>query len=110
MLKQLATKAPVLKYFNPKNPTKLLVDASSKGLRAVLFQDGHPIAYELKVLTDSQQNYTQIEKKMLVIVFGCMQFHEYIYGMLTVEVETDHKPLEAIFKSHSTRPLSGSKR
>ena len=32
------------------------------------------------------------------MAFGCTRFHEYIYGMSTIEVETDHKPLEAIFK------------
>ena len=35
---------------------------------------------------------------MLVVVFGCTKFHDYIYGMPNVEVENDHKPLEAILK------------
>ena len=35
---------------------------------------------------------------MLAIVFGCTRFHEYIYGMPQVEIETDHKPLEIILK------------
>ena len=98
VLKKLATEAPVLKYFDPKKPTKLSVDASSTGLGAVLLQEGHPIAYASKALTDTQKNYAQIEKEMLAIVFGCTHFHEYIYGMTTVEVETDHKPLEANLK------------
>ena len=98
VLKKLATEAPVLKYFDPKKPTKLSVDASSTGLGAVLLQEGHPIAYASKALTDTQKNYAQIEKEMLAIVFGCTHFHEYIYGMPTVEVETDHKPLEANLK------------
>ena len=45
-----------------------------------------------------QQNYALIEKEMLAIAFGCTRFHEYIFGMPTIEVETDHKHLEAIFK------------
>ena len=97
-LKQLATEAPVLKYFDPNKHTKLSVDASSKGVGAVLLQEGHPIAYASKALTNSQQNYAQIEKEMFAIVFGCTRFHEYIYGMQTIEVETDHKPLETILK------------
>ena len=97
-LKQLAIKAPVLKYFDPHKPTKLSVDASSKGLGAVLQQDDHPVAYASRALTQTQQNYTQIEKEMLAVVFGCTRFHEYIYGLPNVEVETDHKPLEAILK------------
>ena len=38
---------------------------------------------------------------MLAIVFGCVKFHDYIYGLPNVTVETDHKPLETIL----TKPL-----
>ena len=38
---------------------------------------------------------------MASIVFACTKFHDYIYGK-TVTVETDHKPLESIFK----KPIS----
>ena len=41
-LKQLATTAPVLKYLKPDKPMKLSVDASSKGLGAILIQDNIP--------------------------------------------------------------------
>ena len=98
-LKQLATTAPVLKYFKPDRPIKLSVDASSKGLGAVLIQDEHPIAYASKSLSNTQQNYAQIEKEMLAVVFGCTKFHDYIYGVPNVKVESDHKPLEAILKN-----------
>ena len=97
-LKELITTAPVLKYFDPSKHIKLSVDASSKGLGAVLLQENHPVAYASRALTTCQQNCAQIEKEMLAVAFGCTRFHEYIYGMPTIEVETDHKPLEAIFK------------
>ena len=67
-------------------------------MRAVLMQDDQPVAYTSKALTRTQQNYAQIEKEMLATVFGCTRFHDYIYGMPRVEVETDHKPLEIILK------------
>ena len=35
---------------------------------------------------------------MLVIVFGCERFHDYLYGQREITVESDHKPLEAILK------------
>ena len=97
-LKKLITEAPVLKYFDPTKPVKISVDSSSKGMGAVLLQDEHPVAYASKALTSSQQNYAQIEKEMLAIVFGCTRFHEYIFGLTNVDVETDHKPLEMILK------------
>ena len=37
-------------------------------------------------------NYTQIEKEMLAILFGCTRFKHYIYGRRTV-VESDCKPI-----------------
>lgn len=97
-LKQAVAEAATLKYFDPKKPVKVSVDASSKGIGTVLLQEECPIAYASKALTSSQQNYAQIEKEMLAIVFGCTRFHEYIFGMPEVEVKTDHKPLEMILK------------
>ena len=92
-LKRLITNTPVLNFFNSDKPTTLSVDASSKGMGAVLLQEEGPIAYASKSLTASQRNYAQIEKEMLAIVLGCTKFHAYIYGLPNVCVETDHKPL-----------------
>ena len=97
-LKGLVTRAPVLTYFNPDKPVRISVDASSKGMGAVLLQENHPIAYVSKALTNTQRNYAQIEKEMLAIVFGCTKFHVYIFGIPNVEIETDHKSLETILK------------
>lgn len=54
-------------------------------------------------MTETQQNYAQIEKKMLAIVFGVQRFHQYLYGK-TFTIETDHKPLEQIYK----KPLAAA--
>ncbi len=75
----------------------LSVDASCKGLGAVLLQVGKPVAYASRALTSVQQQYAQIVKELLAIVYGCKKFHQYVYGR-EVEVETDHKPLQSIFK------------
>jgi len=96
-LKLMATNSPVLRYFDPKLPLTLSVDASQKGLGAVILQEGKPIAYASRALTTCQQRYAQIEKETLAIVYGCQKFHQYIYGR-KVTVETDHKPLQAIFR------------
>ena len=61
-LKHLASSAPVLAFFNPRQPVKLSVDASSKGLGAILLQNDHPVAYASRAFTDSQQRYAQIKK------------------------------------------------
>ena len=58
---------------------------------------GSQLPMHRAVSPHSECNYAQIEKKLLAIVFACTKFHQYIYGFLTM-VQTDHKPLEVIFK------------
>ena len=94
-LKTLATQSPVLGYFDVNKPVKISFDASSEGLGAVLLQEDQSVAYASKTLSRSQQNYAQIEREMLAVVFGCTQFHDYIYE---IQVETDHKLLESILR------------
>lgn len=94
-LKQLASQTPVLGFYNPQEEITLQVDASSKGLGAVLSQKEKPIAYASRALTGSQQRYAQIEKETLAVAYGLKKFHQYIYGK-TVTIESDHKPLEYI--------------
>lgn len=40
----------------------------------------------------------QIEKETLAMVHGCTKFQDYIFGQSEVTVESDHRPLESIFK------------
>ena len=96
-LKLLVTKAPVLKYFDTTKGVTLQCDASDKGLGAVLTQDGHPIAYASRALTHVETRYAQIEKELLAVVYGLEKFHTYT-NVRDVAVESDHKPLEVIFK------------
>ena len=49
-------------------------------------------------MTPTEQNYAQIEKELLAIVFACEKFDQYIFGRSDVVVQSDHKPLETIFK------------
>ena len=65
-------------------------------------QDGQPVAYASRALTQTESHYAQIEKELLAIVFACERFTDYIYGRASVNIETDHKPLEIIFQ----KPLS----
>ncbi|KAK3706239.1 hypothetical protein QZH41_000395, partial [Actinostola sp. cb2023] len=74
-LKELLTTAPLLKYFDPKDEIELQCDASEKGLGAAcLMQRGQPVAYASRSLTQTEQQYAQIEKEMLAIVFGAQKF------------------------------------
>ena len=57
-------------YYDAKKALTLQVDASSAGLGAAMIQNDKPVAKASKVLTPTQQNYAQIEKELLAVVFG----------------------------------------
>jgi len=99
------TTAPVLQYYNPDRPLFLENDSSEYGIGSVISQDGKPVAYASRSLSDAERRYAQIEKEMLSVVFGLKKFHHYTYGR-DVVVTTDHKPLVAI----KAKPLSKAPR
>lgn len=63
-----------------------------------LLQEERPVAYSSRVMTQTEQNYAQIEKELLAIVYACEKFDQYIFGRSNVIVQSDHKPLETIFR------------
>ena len=83
-----------LRYYDWTKPVTLQCDASLKGLRACIIQ-GQPITFASKSLTDTKTHYANIERELLVIIYGCEKFHTYLYRRIFI-VETDHKPLEMI--------------
>ena len=91
------SQAPVLRYFDVNKDITLSVDASSEGLGVVLIQEGQPVAFGSRALTDCQKRYAQIEKELLAIVYGCEKFKQYVYGK-TLHVEIHHMPLDTVFK------------
>ena len=99
-LKRLISSVPVLQFFDPNLPTRIRTDSSSVGLGAMLEQcvkgSWHPIAFASRALDKSEQNYAQIERETLSVVFGCEKFHEYLYGRAFV-AQNDHQPLKAVF-------------
>ena len=106
-LKDAITTAPVLAHYSLTAETKVVVDASPWAVGAVLLQkqadDSYrPIAYGSRSLTDVEQKYGHIEKEALAIVYGCEHFHMYLYGR-RFELETDHRPLEHIYKAKPQR-------
>ena len=96
-IKQMVSEAPLLAYYDPKEELTIQCDASNKGLGAALLQNGRPIAYASRALTDTETRYASIEKEMLAVVFSMERFHQYTFGRFT-NVVSDHKPLEMIVK------------
>lgn len=95
-LKEIITKAPALASFDSKKPISLQCDSSKDGMGFTLMQDGRPVMYGSRSLSETQKGYSQIEKEMLSIVEATKKYHHFIYGRQMVEVQTDHKPIVSI--------------
>ena len=53
-VKYLVAKAPVLAYYKPDKELIIRCDASGKGIGAALIQEGMPMAYASRTLTNAE--------------------------------------------------------
>ena len=108
-LKAACLQSPNLSFPDFDKPFLLEMDASGKGLGAVLSQkqaDGqyHPITYASHVMNETEQRYHSNKQEFLTLKWVVTeQFHEYLspYGKNRNEfvVCTDNNPLTYIFSS-----------
>ncbi|XP_064488330.1 uncharacterized protein K02A2.6-like [Ornithodoros turicata] len=112
-IKSMLASAKVLTHYVPTKEIFLAVDASSKGLGAVIYHRLHgvdrPIAHASKTLTVAETKYAQIEREALAIIFGVKKFHQYLWGRKFV-LYTDHKPLTVIFGPSRGIPVTTASR
>ena len=69
---------------------ELEVDASQKGLEAALVQNGKPVAFGSKTLTECQSIYSNIEREMLAVVYGIQRYHTYHKPLVTICAKPIH--------------------
>ena len=62
-----------------------------------------PIGYGSRSLSKNEQNYSQLEKEALAIIFRIKKFHKFLYGRPFTLV-TDHKPLVTILGPRAPVP------
>ena len=70
-LKKAVMSTPVLRYYNLQEEVTVQCDTSQFGFGAALLQNGQPVAYASRSLTDAETRYSQIEKELLAIAFAC---------------------------------------
>ena len=55
-IQKVLTSSPVLHFYDNNKPVVLQVDVSQGGLGACLMQEGHPVIYASRSLTDAEQH------------------------------------------------------
>ena len=95
-LKRRLTSAPILTIPSGDEGFMVYIDASRKGLRCVLMQEGKVIAYAARQLKSYELNYPTHDLELAAIVFALKIWRHYLYGR-TFEIFTDHKSLKYIF-------------
>jgi hypothetical protein len=103
MMKQYLESDLLLTHYDPNLPITISADASQDGIGAVLmheFTNGSKkaVMHISRSLSDTERKYSQIEKEALAIVYAVRKFHKFVYGR-QFTLNTDHKPLLAIFGS-----------
>lgn len=104
-IKNKLAAATKLGFFDVRDKTTVMADASPTGLGAVLIQTNsldvsRVICYASKSLTDTERRYCQTEKEALALVWSVERFHMYLYGR-PFELMTDCKALEYLFTPRS---------
>ena len=105
-VKEELCQTTALWYYDPDPATRTILqcDASQLGLGAWLRQEDKNgneriVAMTSRTLTDAETRYSNIERECLAVQYGLEKFEYYLMGRHTV-VESDHSPLEQIFKKN----------
>ena len=82
------------------------MDASGVGVGGALLQNDQLVAFYLNTLTETAQRYAVFEKERLAIAAWHLRNGSLLYGKSDNSVQTNHQPLESIFK----KPLNKAPR
>ncbi|XP_075112299.1 uncharacterized protein LOC142182177 [Nicotiana tabacum] len=96
-LKKRLTSAPVLALPEGSEGYVVYCDASRVGLGCVLIQYGKVIAYASRQLRKHEYNYPTHDIELAAVIFALKIWRHYLYGV-HVDIYTDHKSLQYIFK------------
>lgn len=92
-----------LSHFDPKLEIIVASDISYYGTVSIILlkhKDGFikAIADASRILLSAEMNYSQIEIRVLGIIFAVKKIHKFIHSRM-VTLQTDHHPLLSIFGS-----------
>jgi len=115
--KKLLASSGVLVHYNPDLPIVVICDASPDGLGAILCHEivvnnyvtERPVYFASCALTSTQQNYSQIDREALAIMFAIKKFYKYIWGR-KFKLVTDNAPLKHILSPDKSIPVLSAQR
>ncbi|GJY00504.1 putative mitochondrial protein [Tanacetum coccineum] len=87
-----------------KNYAWIKTDASGVGIRAVLKQEGHPIAYLSKTLAPKHQALSTYEKEFLAVLMALEKWRSYLLDR-HFKIKTDHFSLKYLLNQRVTTPF-----
>ena len=102
-LKVIMAKKPVVKIFYPKKDIMLTTDESEHSISGILSQEGYPIVYVSRRLTNTEFNYSNVEKEALAIVWTTSRARQFLIGKIFL-LRSDHRPLDFIFNPRKELP------
>ena len=100
---------PLIQPYSLLKEAKVTTEASEKAIGGVLSQEGHPVVYVSRKLTPSEQNYLNIERDALAIVFVVTELKEILLGR-RFTLQTNHKLLKYLFAPDEEIPKTASAR
>ncbi|GKA27304.1 transposon ty3-I gag-pol polyprotein [Tanacetum coccineum] len=102
-LKQAMISAPVLKLPDFTKEFTVETDASGGGIRAVLLQEGHPIAFLSKTLSAKHQLMSTYEKEFLAVVVALEKWRGYLLDR-RFKIKTNHISLKYLMDQRMSTP------
>ncbi|XP_047135337.1 uncharacterized protein LOC124812559 [Hydra vulgaris] len=109
LLKRNLCEEPVVKVYDINQDLELTTDASEKAISGILSQNGHPVLYLSRTLSDAETRYSNIEREALAIVWSAHRAKHFLLGR-KFKLISDHRPFEFIFDSNKELPKVTSAR
>lgn len=95
-LKQAVIQEPVLAFLDFNKPFEVCADASDFAIGGVLMQEGHPIAFESRKLSETEKRWPTHEKEMLIVVHYLSVWEHSLKAATPFKIKTDNRAVSYI--------------